>query len=145
MNSKIIELGLMPGDRIVVPKSGFRIVQHHAIYVGQDKLGQHLIVENKIGFGVRVVTSDLFFSDVLEITRIEKFKGSPYDRRMAVQKALQKVGKPYLLIDYNCQHFANEVQHNSIQSEQVQSFFEGLKFVGTACLLFAIAGLFKNE
>lgn len=145
MNSKINEFGLVPGDRIVVPKSGFRIVQHHAIYLGQDKHGQHVIAENKIGFGVRVVTAEQFFNDVFEVTRIEKFRRSNYERRMAVQKALQKIGKPYLLMDYNCQHFANEVQHNSVQSEQVQSLFEGIKFVGAACLLFAVVGLFTNE
>src|SRR5579864_2499912 len=112
MNQKIKQLGLLPADRIVVPKSGLRIIQHHAVYLGQNHLGVDLIADNKIGFGVRLVTAADFFKDVIEVTRIEKFRGNNYERKLAVQKALDKMGQPYHLINYNCQHFANEIQYN---------------------------------
>lgn len=135
MNQKILQLGLLPADRIVVPKSGLRIVQHHALYLGQNHFGVDLIAENKIGFGVRVVTAADFFKDVIEITRIEKFNGTNYQRKISVQKALNKMGQHYDLIDYNCQHFANEIQYGRIESEQVKN---GL----IACGLMLVFGMF---
>ncbi len=135
MNQKILQLGLLPADRIVVPKSGLRIVQHHALYLGQNHLGVDLIAENKIGFGVRLVTATDFFKDVIEVTRIEKFNGTNYQRKIAVQKALNKLGQPYHLIDYNCQHFVNEIQYGRIESEQVKNSL-------IACGLLLVFGIF---
>jgi uncharacterized protein YycO len=126
MNSIIKQYNLKPGDRIVVPKSGLRIVYHHVIYLGQNDQGVDLIIENKIGYGVRIITADEFFSDVIEIARIERFKGISYEREIAIQKALSKVGLPYNLITYNCQHFANEVQYGKVESAQVTNAFASL-------------------
>jgi hypothetical protein len=138
-------LNLKPADRIVVPKSGLRIVQHHAIYLGQNYEGQHLIAENKIGFGVSLITADDFFKDVIEITRIERFKGSNYERKLAVQKALSKCGVSYDLINYNCQHFANEIQYNLIKSDQVDGLFEGLKVAVGVAIVIGLFNLFTND
>jgi len=44
----IRQFNLEPGDRIVAPKSLFGIIQHHALYLGYNNLGQHLICENII-------------------------------------------------------------------------------------------------
>jgi hypothetical protein len=145
MNQKILQLGLLPADRIVVPKSGLRIVQHHALYLGQNHLGVGLIAENKIGFGVRLVTAADFFKDVIEVTRIEKFNGTNYQRKIAVQKALNKLGQPYHLIDYNCQHFANEIQYNLIISDQVDRLFEGLKVAAGVAIAISLFNLFTND
>ncbi len=145
MNQKIQKLGLLPADRIVVPKSGLRIIQHHAIYLGQNHQGQHLIAENKIGFGVRLVTANDFFKDVIEVTRIERFNGNNYQRRILVQKALDKMGQPYHLIDYNCQHFANEIQYNLKKSDQVEGLFEGLKFAAVTALVIGLFNLITND
>lgn len=35
------KLGLKPGDEIVVPKSNWNLIQHHAIYIGYDYHGIH--------------------------------------------------------------------------------------------------------
>jgi hypothetical protein len=123
----ISELNLEPGDRIVVPKSFFGIIQHHALYLGYDSLGQHLICENIIGVGVKLTRVDVFFQDVRSITRIEKFQGNNFERRKLIEKALSKIGMPYSLINYNCESFCNDVQHNVIKSAQVSvGLFIGL-------------------
>jgi uncharacterized protein YycO len=145
MNQQIQQLGFLPGDRIIVPKSGFRIIQHHALFLGQNYHGVDLIAENKIGIGVRLITADDFFKDVIEVTKIEKFNGNNYQRKIAVQKALQKLGQPYHLIDYNCQHFVNEIQHNHIKSEQIDGLFEGLKVAAGIAILLGLFNLFTNE
>src|SRR5690242_18620661 len=137
MNQKIEELGLLPVDRIVVPKSGLNVVQHHAIYLGQSHQGVDLIAENKIGYGVRIITAEEFFRDVTQITRIKRFNGNNYQRKLAIQKALSKAGKPYDLINYNCEHFADDIQHGIPKSSQVANAFVGL-------IAILVIGIFFN-
>lgn len=115
----IRKLNLEPGDRIVVPKSFLGIIQHHALYLGYNSKGEHFICENMIGIGVRLIRVEDFFKGVNSVTRIEKFRGNNIERRKLVEKALSKLGKPYSLINYNCESFCNDVQHNVIKSAQV--------------------------
>jgi Lecithin retinol acyltransferase len=145
MRNVLRKLNLKPGDRIIVPKSGLKIIQHHALYFGQNHKGQDLIAENKIGFGVRLVSALDSFKDVNEITSIEKFEGGNYERKLIIQRAIQKMGQPYDLINYNCQHFANEVQYGKVESEQVQSFFSGVKWVSGFLLLFILINSIAND
>ncbi len=115
----ISHFNLEPGDRIVVPKSLFGVVQHHALYLGYNEYGEHLICENIIGVGVIVTRVADFFQEAKSVTRIEKFQGNNFERKQIVQKALDRLGKPYSLINYNCESFCNDVQHNVIKSAQV--------------------------
>jgi Lecithin retinol acyltransferase len=110
---------LKPGDKIVAPKSWLKLVQHHVIYLGQNYSGQDLIAENAVGMHVRIITADQFFAENPEITRIERFTGSNADRKVAIERALKKLGQRYDLINFNCEHFANYVQTGEIKSPQV--------------------------
>jgi len=130
----IRQFNLEPGDRIVAPKSLFGIIQHHALYLGYNNLGQHLICENIIGVGVKLTRVEDFFQDVSSVTRIEKFQGNNLERRKLVEKALSKLGKPYSLINYNCESFCNDVQYNIIKSSQVSV---GL-FIGFVGIMIAL-------
>lgn len=125
---------LRAGDRIVVPKSYLRVVQHHAIYLGFEN-GQHWIIENKEIFGVRVVNAATFFAGVNEITRITPFNPKTgYSRNDLINYALSKKGKRYHLTNYNCEHFANEVQHRVVKSKQADTGV-GFAIFGLALLL----------
>ena len=95
------------------------MIQHHAIYIGYDQNGIDWIIDNTAGIGVRLISADDFFNDALEITRIERFQGTGAERQIAVEKALAKIGQPYNLINYNCEAFANEIQHGIPSSKQV--------------------------
>jgi uncharacterized protein YycO len=139
------KFNLKPGDRIIVPKSGLRIIQHHVIYLGLNMQGQELFVENQIGFGVRAIEANTFFKDVLEVTKIILFKGNNYERKTAVQIALKKIGKPYDLINYNCEHFANEIQNGYAESGQVENLFSTIKLGIGALVVIGILGLITNE
>ena len=127
MRKNLASLDLAPGDRIIIPKSEFRIVQHHGIYLGKNNGGVDLVAENKIGHGVRVVSLTEFFTGVSMVTRIEKFEGSNYQRRRLVERIVSKLGHPYDLINYNCQHFANDMLNNEIKSDQVDNLLEVLR------------------
>lgn len=129
--------GIKPADRIVTPKSNLNIVKHHAIYLGQNHQGIDLIIENVIGEGVKVVTASDFFNRQLSITRIEKYPGSDYNRAAAVKVALQNIGQPYDLINFNCESFANLVQYGHKSSSQSNT---GL-FLAVTVMLIALIGM----
>jgi Lecithin retinol acyltransferase len=131
------KLNLQPGDRIVVPKSQWQLVQHHALYLGYDDFGNHYICENIIGVGVRLVKVEAFFNGVSKITRIEKYDGNNYDRRIIVQNALAKLGQPYNLINYNCESFVNHVLLDKVHSNQVRNV------LGLLALVVVIGVIFK--
>jgi hypothetical protein len=125
-------LGLERADRVVVPKSGLEIVQHHAIYWGMDTNGNHWMMENKAGFGVKYTEINEFFSDVAKVTRIEKFKGNYWQRDQAIERGERYMGQPYNALSFNCEHFANIVQQNTDRSKQVA---RGVGIAALAALL----------
>jgi Lecithin retinol acyltransferase len=133
------KLKLQPGDRVVVPKSEWKLVQHHALYLGDDGFGTHCMCENVIGIGVRLVKVEEFFKGVTKVTRIEKYRGNNYDRKVVVQKALSKLGQPYSLINYNCESFVNDVLLRKPHSHQVGNAFTLL------ALVVVIGALFKSN
>mgnify|MGYP003624135729 CR=1 FL=1 len=114
----IRQFNLEHGDRIVVPKSLFGIIQHHALYLGYNSLGQHLICENIIGIGVKLTRVEDFFQNITRVSRVEKFEGDSFERGKLVEKALSKLGMPYSLINYNCESFCNDIQYSVIKSFQ---------------------------
>ena len=61
MNKNLLNLNLGTGDKIVVPKSAFNIIQHHAVYLGKNYFGQEILAENQIGNGVQLI------DDIVEI------------------------------------------------------------------------------
>lgn len=119
----VSHFNLQPGDRIVVPKSEWQLIQHHALYLGCDDFGNHYICENVAGIGVKLTKVKDFFNGVSNITRIEKYVGNNYDRKIIVQNALLKLGQPYSLINYNCESFVNEILTENRHSKQVRNVF----------------------
>lgn len=139
MNYKYNLRSLKPGDRLVLPKSDFCLVQHHAIYIGNDANGKRKYLENYIGKGVQLVSEQYLFRDGLHVTRIEPFKGSEIQRAAALKRAMQLIGTPYDLVNFNCEHYANTVQHNKSFSKQV-----GNGFVAALAFAFLGIGIFKQ-
>lgn len=121
MNAVIKRYKILPGDEIVVPKSGWNLIQHHAVYLGYDSKGIDWMIENNVDEGVRLITADAFFKQVIQINKINRFKGSNSQRKVLVQKALASVGQPYSLIDFNCQHFTSELLTGKRVSYQLQN------------------------
>jgi hypothetical protein len=136
MNKLLQTKNLIPADRIVVPKSSLSLVQHHAIYLGKDQFGRDLIAENVFGQRVQITPLDQFIQKNPIITRIESFKGNNPERRDSVEYALKLMGKPYHLINFNCEHFANEVQHKVSFSPQIRIGVSVLLFIGLMTFFF---------
>lgn len=114
---------LKPGDRVTVPKSGLNVVHHDGLYLGYDEFGRHWMVENLIGRGVTLVDAGAFFIANPVVNNVARFEGDNQGRRAAVEKALASVGRPYNLVNYNCQHFATEIQTGRPRSRQVDRTF----------------------
>ena len=140
MKRNLHYLNLQPADRLVVPKSTARLVQHHAIYLGIYEGGIELIAENIIGVGVRIVSASDFLMNAIEVTRVERFTGTNAERNLAVQNAKALVGTNYDLLQFNCEHYANVVQHNRKESSQVSTGLI-LGVVGIA----ALGIIFNND
>jgi len=112
------EFGLKPGDRIKEPIFKTGISKHHSIYLGVDQNGHEWISENKRNEGVRLIKACEYFKYGKSYTIIP-FKGTYMQRTAAVKRALAVLGKPYDLILYNCEHYANYVQLGKPVSQQV--------------------------
>lgn len=121
MNKFIQKYRLQPGDEVVLPKSVFNLVQHYAIYIGRNTYGVDEFIENKIGQGVVITAANEFFPADGKLTRINRFKGSTYDRIIAIRKAKSFIGKPYNAMLFNCEHFTSHVRTGKARSKQVEN------------------------
>ncbi|MEQ8626044.1 lecithin retinol acyltransferase family protein [Ekhidna sp.] len=132
---------LRPGDAIKAKKIGWEILDHYAVYVGQDDFNRHYFMANSMKDGVRYYSED----EVEELLRefaprqIRKFHGDEAERKHAVLRATNEEGKAYNLIRYNCEHFANYVQYGQKKSGQVS-----LAGVSLTVLVFLIIGSSKG-
>lgn len=115
---------LYPADVIVAKKrNGLgSILNHYVVYVGNETFIGNL------QDGVKVLyESEL--SDLLldyEPVRIKPFEGSNFQRNQAINRAYQRLGQKYSLLNFNCEHFANWVQkgkENSVQITILASIF----------------------
>ena len=125
---------LSPGDRVLIPKSPFQLVQHHGICAGNS-----FFYENVIGKGVVRTHENVFFAGVQKITAIHRFAGSPQQLYLAMQRAKSLLGQPYQLLTFNCEHYANYVLSGESRSQQVENAKEGGGLFLTLALVAVVA------
>ena len=134
----ILQNNLQPADVLVVNKSVFGMLDHYLVYMGWDEDGYPWFMAN-MKKGVQC----LFIEDIeklaaqFEINRVRKFEGNSRERANALERARSLERKKYHLLNFNCEHFANYVQHGESRSQQSQ-IAGGLAAVA---LLFAGIGL----
>jgi len=119
------------GDRMVRTKGGV-LSKHHVLYAGFWD-NQHLIAENQIGYGVRYITLNQFLNEG-EIERVEYYNYNEDSQTKIIHRINQKVGTSYSLLNYNCEHFVNEILTGIVESKQIKTGIAlGIGF--TLCLL----------
>lgn len=136
--------GLRPADRLVEPIFVTGLSKHHAIYLGHDHQGVEWIAENFKFGGVRKVKASEYFSRGKQIT-IRHFAGTYSERIAAVNRALNRMGEPYDLINFNCEHYAEYVQSGRATSNQINVAREAFQAVVGAALVISILNLFSND
>lgn len=125
---------LQVGDRLVREKGIFS--KHHGIYAGFHN-GEPLVAENQIRRGVQYVSLSTFLLDnSANLTRIEKFRGTEYARINVIPRINSLIGKQYDLINFNCEHFVEEVYTGVPSSKQVTNALLGLGAVAVLGLIF---------
>lgn len=108
---------LYPADVIVAKKrSGLgRILNHYIVYVGNETFIGNL--QN----GVKVLSNPELTELLIdyEPVKINPFIGSNTQRVHAINRAYNRLGQKYSLLNFNCEHFANWVQKGKENSLQV--------------------------
>ena len=84
--------GFGTGDLIVVPKSGFNIIAHHAMFYGYGHDGEAMVAENKEGFGVILRPLDQFQAEAKRIKRHIPFVGSYHERVALMERVNLRLG-----------------------------------------------------
>jgi len=139
-----LKYGLRPADRIIEPIFQTGLTKHHAIYLGQDRQGREWIAENYKFGGVRLVNAQDYFKKGKLIKR-KKFTGTNSQRIAAVKRALSQLGKPYDLIDFNCEHYAEYVQSGVARSSQVENVADLVKTVAAAAAFIGFIHILSND
>ena len=132
------QYGLQPADRIKTSIFLTGLSKHHSIYLGMDQTGTEWIAENHYTSGVRLVNAADFFGRNKDVS-VFSFAGTNYQRQVAVKRALSKLGQPYDLISFNCEHYAEYVQRGAPYSEQV-AVVRGL--IAMALIIMFVVGLY---
>jgi len=133
--------GLQPGDRVITHKSAFGIIKHHSIYVGVNANLNAWVVENVVGTGVRWTQLDELIRRNGSITGIERFHGTESQRTAVVNQALARIGLPYDVLSYNCEHFVNEILYGKRSSHQVDNV---MKAIGGALTFMLVVTIVRN-
>ena len=108
INQFIRTNSIRPADAIVLQKKLFGMVDHYAIYIGYYN-GEPQFVANYTK-GVQVIAREEMsnFLRVLVPVKVDRFKGSKYQRKVAVKRTISQIGKKaYSYIHNNCEHFKN--------------------------------------
>lgn len=136
---------LKPGDEILLPKSNFQIVNHHALYMGFDEQGTEWIIENNASSGVRLIQASQFFCSYPFIKTINKFNGTSAEREKVLRKSLSSVGKSYDVFFYNCEHFTTEMLTGRPFSKQIEDIKGGLQVAAGITLILGFLNLLFND
>lgn len=136
--------GFGTGDRIVVPKSGLNIIQHHAVFFGNVN-GDAMVAENKEGRCVVLTPLDVFLADAGRITRIEPFTGTYQQQATIMDRVNARLGRRYDRWNYNCEHFVNDVLHFRVESRQSDIGKAILGAVTVAAVGYGIARLISRR
>jgi hypothetical protein len=111
---------LKTGDKLSRQKNG--IITHYGIFVRFPN-GQCFVAENNVDSGVQFVTFQKFLNGE-KFYNVKPFSGTELQRKQIIPSINRKIGTPYYVFSYNCEHFVNEILHGVLKSPQA-SFATG--------------------
>lgn len=106
------------GDRLVRNKGGI-LSKHHALYVGYQN-HSHWVAENQIGHGVRYFPLHHFLMEG-KLDRVEYYNFDRPSQAEILNRVDDKIGTPYSIFRYNCEHFVSEVLEGVAESKQIKN------------------------
>ena len=121
INNLIRQNNLMEADAIILRKKVLGMVDHFAIFVGYRNNYPIFVANYKDGVKEVSINEMQEVLKTLRPTSIERFKGDEYQRKLALKRAMLRIGeKSYSYITNNCEHFKNWVHTGEHKSEQVR-------------------------
>lgn len=131
---------LQIGDRLIRTKG--ILSTHHGIYVGIHN-GIPMVAENQVDYGVRYITLNTFLlNNPDNLKEIRHFQRGEYARSQVINQINGLLGRPYHLINFNCEHFADLIQFGEANSKQVDNAMAG---VGAFAVIALLGILFGGE
>ena len=139
----ITQNNLKPADAIVLRKKFMGMVDHFAIFLGYDTMDQPIFVANYTKGVKRISATELnSFLEKLNPTHIERFEGSEESRRLAVKRAISRIGeKAYDYFANNCESFKNYVQKGVSYSKQAENFNRSAGAIGVTSAAIGLGAL----
>jgi hypothetical protein len=126
------------GDRLVRNKKGSLVgIRHHVLYVGFWN-NQHLVAENQTGYGVRCIPLKQFLGEGA-LKRVEYNNFDKNSQKIIISRVNKRLGKSYILLEYNCEGFVNEILTGIPKSKQIQNAGVGVLALGVIGLVAALS------
>jgi hypothetical protein len=122
-NSLIIYLRDWSGKLIFRYKIGFpQDAKHTGIAVGQDCYGNWIVLHNHTDYGCAVIDTYEGFAKNCNVNWLDK--ECVHNDREVLENGLNEaiLGKPYHLLDYNCQSYTNTACEDNTYSESVEEW-----------------------
>lgn len=120
VNKFVYDNNLLPADAIVLRKKFLGMVDHYAIYLGENENGEHKFSAN-FTKGVRELRKEEIQKELTTYLP-EKIERCPTDRNQALNRAFAMIGeKAYNYLSNNCEHYKNLVHYGVKKSAQVES------------------------
>ena len=138
---------IKPADAIIMQKKIFGMVDHYVIYVG-IKNGEHTFIAN-YNKGVQIIPKKDFVSFLNRLVpiKIDRFPGNENERRIALKRAINEIGKnTYDYLTNNCEHFKNWIHYGIKRSLQVENISKTI-FVSTGIIagMILLSKLFGSD
>lgn len=104
----------------------------------------NFIQNTKIGNVAKVSVEELAYEISNNFKRIDRFVGDNLQRLTVRMRALdiERSGRKYNIITYNCEHFIEEARTGRVHSKQVDN---AAALVGTSGIGLAVYGSVKNK
>jgi Lecithin retinol acyltransferase len=129
---------LKPGDTIVSRfkefKGGLKGLVHY-ITVLTPEWAIHNLPET----GVALISMDKVAEDYREVQKVERFEGGPTELECLIARAKKVMGRPYHLLQFNCESLANYLRYGRPESKQVLAVMLVLVLAIIALIGFVIA------
>jgi hypothetical protein len=127
---------LEPADVVIAKKRGWYVWDHYIVYMGLIH-GRMRFIANDMNGGVRYFDEHEVEKLIVQFepTQVRKFKGNPWERQKALQRAEGEIGKKYNLISFNCEHLANYIQYTRRESPQAVNWVTSIAALVVLILL----------
>jgi hypothetical protein len=109
-------MNLLPGD--VIERPGPWPTQHRGIFVGVDFYGRAYVIHNAKDGRVCQEPFEIFAAG-LPVTLIKRVAQDAVRQKQIVSRAQSLLGKPYDLINFNCDHLVTFAASGAATSPQL--------------------------